>query len=194
MLRPEEGSGEGLAGQRVDLRALHGQLLPPLAAVGLHLVFGENGPQQNLLGGLQRLAEVAAERTEADVDEVAVEARLEVGAVEVELFGDLAAGHARAPLGEQVGRRAGDERRTLGDRPGVEYEADADHLEVVGPQGVEFQSVPERQSLGAGHLQRGGDADVGSFHRAARYIRVELFSGRKVRRQKSAAVSAMIDR
>ena len=130
-LQFDEVRCEGLAGQRVDLRALHGQLLPTLAAVGLHLVLGENGPQENLLGGFQRLAEIAAQGAEADVYVVAVEARLEIGAVEIELFGDLPAGQARTPFGEQVGRRAGDERGVLGDRSGVEYEADADHFEVV---------------------------------------------------------------
>ena len=146
--RAEQGAGERLPRARIDLRALYGQLLPPFGAVGGQFVLGEAGVQQDLLGDLQRAAEVARERAEAEIGVVAVDADVVVGAEEVEPFGDLAGREVAAPFGQQVGRGRGDERLPLPGRAGTEQKRNAGHFEVVRSERIEIDAVGQRAVRG----------------------------------------------
>ena len=158
MRRAEKRAGEGFAGLGLDLHALDAQPLLALFAVGGDLLFGKEGVKQDLFGDGERLPEIFRQGTEADVDVVAVDVHVEIGAVEVELFGDLLRGHVARPLAQQVGRRRGD----------AEDEADAHDLEFRGAERVDRHAVGERAVEGfvERYVRRSGELRL--FHRVAR--------------------------
>ena len=166
--RAEKRAGEGFAGLGLDLHALDAQPLLALFAVGDDLLFGKEGVKQNLFGDGERLPEIFRQGTEADVDVVAVDVHVEIGAVEVELFGDLLRGHVARPLAQQVGRRRGDERLALLRRAGAEDEADAHDLEFRGAERVDRHAVRERAAEGfvERYVRRNGELRL--FHRVER--------------------------
>ena len=155
VLRPEQGPGEGFARLDVHLRAVDGQPLLPLGAVGAQLLLGEGGAQQDVFGHGERLGEEFREGGEIDVGVVAVDVHVVPRAVVVQPFGDLGGRHLRRPLREQVRGGRGREGRALHGRSGAEYERDAQHLEILRGERVEADAVSEEG------LRRCGNLDFG---------------------------------
>ena len=168
MFRAEERAGEGFAGFGLDLHTLDAQPLLAFFAVGDDLLFGERGVKQNLFGDGERLPEVFRQGAETEIDVIAVDVHVEIGAVEVELFGDLLRGHVARSFAQQVGRRCSDEGFALLRRTGAEDKGEAHHFELRGRQGVDFDAVRKRaaQGLGQRDVRRGGKQ--GLFHHFAR--------------------------
>ncbi len=161
VLLAEHAGGEAFAGPGFDFRALDGQLLAPAGAVGAELLLGKEGPQQDVGGHVERLAEELREGAETEVHEVAVDRHLVVGAVVVEPLGDAAGRHAGAALGQHVGRDRRGEGPVLVDRARAEHERHAQHFELVGGQQVERNAVGEAEAPHGGHAQGVGQGGYG---------------------------------
>lgn len=186
MLLAEEGLGQRFACFRIHLEPLDGQPLLAFAAVGIHLVLRKNGPEQDAFGHFERRQEELGQGAEAQVNIVAIDVHVVVGAVKIEFFGDLLRVHVPAALAQQVGCRRGRKGDALHGGAGAEYETQAQHLELVVGQRVQLDAVAKRLSAGHRHVEPVGSTQGRLFHRLARYKRVELFSGRNVRRLKAA--------
>jgi hypothetical protein len=152
----EHRSGERFAGFDVHFRALDGQPLFALGAVGAQLLLRKCRMQEHLLGHGQRLSEEFGERAEADIGVVPVDVDVEIGAVIVELFGDLLRRHVARAFREHVRRGRCREGNPLHGRSGAEHEGDAQHFEVVRGERVERGAVGERRLFGLRDLDGRG--------------------------------------
>ena len=152
----EHRPGERFAGFDVHFRALDGQPLFALGAVGAQLLLRKCRMQEHLLGHGQRLSEEFGERAEADIGVVPVDVDVEIGAVIVELFGDLLRRHVARAFREHVRSGRCREGNPLHGRSGAEHEGDAQHFEVVRGERVERGAVGERRLFGLRDLDGRG--------------------------------------